>query len=412
MQLLTQLLFLVSYAVLAAAVALVLPSAQPGIDAMTGYIIGVAVFLASALLHENIARRRATRELGETIRRAWNAQSADLDALQNARQEIAAEIADLHRDVREIEARVGQGAGQAVITEMRVLQDQLSQLAVARGDVEHAVAQPLAATGGGRSRTTLQVVPSAATPLGPDEILDTIRSALRDNRIDLYLQPIVSLPQRKLRFHEAFSRLRTPSGDIIGPEDYLDIACAEGLVSTIDNLLLFRCVQLARKIKRRRRGGPLFINVSTHTLADDDFITEFVLYLEGHADLADHLIFELSQADLLSHGDRVQVCLDRLAELGFGFSMDRVHDLGIDFDALPRRHVKFVKVSSDLLLGDGRASGAVLHPADFKEALQRNNIDLIADHIEDEREVVELLDYALDFGQGYLFGPPRPARED
>ncbi len=92
--------------------------------------------------------------------------------------------------------------------------------------------------------------------------------------------------------------------------------------------------------------------------------------------------------------------------------MDRVHDLGIDFDALPRRHVKFVKVSSDLLLGDGRASGAVLHPADFKEALQRSNIDLIADHIEDEREVVELLDYALDFGQGYLFDPPRPAREN
>ena len=39
---------------------------------------------------------------------------------------------------------------------------------------------------------------------------------------------------------------------------------------------------------------PLFINVSSHTLADDDFITEFVLYLEGHAGLADHLIFELS----------------------------------------------------------------------------------------------------------------------
>ena len=252
MQLLTQLLFLVSYAVLTVAVALVLPSTQPGINAMTGYIIGVAVFLASALLYENIARRRAIRELGEAIRRAWNAQSADLDALQSARQEIA----DLHRDMREIEARVGQRSGQAVISEMRVLQDQLSQLAVACGDVEHAAAQPMAAAGGGRSRAPLHVVPNAATPLGSDEILDTIRSALRDNRIDLYLQPIVSLPQRKLRFHGAFSRLRTPSGDIIGPEDYLDIACAEGLVSTIDNLLLFRCVQLARKIKRRWRGGP------------------------------------------------------------------------------------------------------------------------------------------------------------
>ena len=40
-------------------------------------------------------------------------------------------------------------------------------------------------------------------PLGESDLLETIRASLEQNRVDLYLQPIVSLPQRKLRFYEA-----------------------------------------------------------------------------------------------------------------------------------------------------------------------------------------------------------------
>ena len=44
------------------------------------------------------------------------------------------------------------------------------------------------------------------------EIVGLIRGALEQNRIDLYLQPIVTLPQRKVRYYEAFTRLRTADG--------------------------------------------------------------------------------------------------------------------------------------------------------------------------------------------------------
>ena len=51
-------------------------------------------------------------------------------------------------------------------------------------------------------------------PLGPREygqnavLLETIREALAENRVDLYLQPVVSLPQRRTVFYESFSRRR------------------------------------------------------------------------------------------------------------------------------------------------------------------------------------------------------------
>ena len=37
-------------------------------------------------------------------------------------------------------------------------------------------------------------------------------------------------------------------------------------------------------------------------------------------------------------------------------------------------------------------------------------VALVGEKIESERQVVDLLDFAIDFGQGYLFGEPRPPR--
>jgi cyclic-di-GMP phosphodiesterase TipF (flagellum assembly factor) len=75
-----------------------------------------------------------------------------------------------------------------------------------------------------------------------EEIVAIIREAVDANRIDLYLQPILTLPQRKVRYYESMTRLRMPDGTLILPADFLKHAEAAGLMPQIDNLMLFRCV--------------------------------------------------------------------------------------------------------------------------------------------------------------------------
>ena len=53
-----------------------------------------------------------------------------------------------------------------------------------------------------------------------------------------------------------------------------------------------------------------------------------------------------------------------------------------------------------------------IHAADLSDLLGRFGIDLIAERIEDERAVLDLLDYDIRFGQGFLFAPPRPLRPE
>ena len=86
-------------------------------------------------------------------------------------------------------------------------------------------------------------------------IVELVDKAIEANRIDLYLQPIVTLPQRKVRHYEALSRLRTEDGEIVPAGDFIDTAESAGLMPKLDNLLLFRCVQLIRRTRRRDATG-------------------------------------------------------------------------------------------------------------------------------------------------------------
>jgi cyclic-di-GMP phosphodiesterase TipF (flagellum assembly factor) len=104
--------------------------------------------------------------------------------------------------------------------------------------------------------------------------------------------------------------------------------------------------------------------------------------------------------------------LAQLARLGYGFSIDNVTDLRLDPRELADRGVKFIKVPANMLLDQKQLSSADIHAADLSDLLGRFGIDLVAERIEGERAVVDLLDYDVRFGQGFLFAPPRPLRPE
>jgi cyclic-di-GMP phosphodiesterase TipF (flagellum assembly factor) len=64
------------------------------------------------------------------------------------------------------------------------------------------------------------------------------------------------------------------------------------------------------------------------------------------------------------------------------------------------------------LLDPKASSASDIHPSDLSDLLGRFGIDLIAERIEGERAVVDLLDFDVRFGQGFLFAPPRPLRAE
>jgi cyclic-di-GMP phosphodiesterase, flagellum assembly factor TipF len=234
-----------------------------------------------------------------------------------------------------------------------------------------------------------------------------VREGIAKDRVDLVLQPVVSLPQRKRKFYEAYTRIRSEDGDVITPSQYIAIAEREGLVTALDNLMLFRCVQQLRNKRNKNRNIGFFCNVSPHTLADKKFFNDFVVFMTENSSLAQDLIFEFSHATIANQDDEISHQLGRLAALGFRFSLDQVNSLNLDYSALAEQHFKYIKIDAETMLREIPQPTTDIDLHDFKKALERQGIDLVVEKIETEEVLRDILDFHVDFGQGDLFGAPK-----
>ena len=253
---------------------------------------------------------------------------------------------------------------------------------------------------------------AAAPARNQQQLLSAVRNAVEENRLDIYLQPMVTLPQRKVRFYEAVTRLRDDKDQILAADDFIAVAESAGLIGRIDHMVMLRCVQVLRRLMVRNKEVGVFCNVSATTLGNPTNFAQCFDFLEANRALAPSFVLEFKQATFRNLGPTETEHLAALSQRGYRFSIDHVSDLRIEPRELADRGVRFIKVPAALLLDPRQSSTSDIHPSDLSDLLGRFGIDLIAEKIEGERAVVDLLDFDVRFGQGFLFAPPRPLRPE
>ena len=240
-----------------------------------------------------------------------------------------------------------------------------------------------------------------------------IRDAIDADRIEIYLQPVVTLPQRKVRHYEALLRLRMPDDRMVTATDFVPFADAGGLMPELDQFMLTRCVRVVRRLQSKNRDVGVFCNLSASTLSDPEAFPRFLEIAEANRAVAPLLMFEMAYPTLaVARGRRERKCLraDRSRLPAVGRPCRR--------SALRRRRTcrRKYQVSQDrapVLLGGAIQATAKIHLADLSGSLTRFGIDLIAEKIESESDfVVDLFDFDVKYGQGNLFSPPRPIRPE
>lgn len=247
---------------------------------------------------------------------------------------------------------------------------------------------------------------------GDYSLLAAVNEAIEANRIELFLQPIVGLPERELVFYEAFSRLRNDIGQLIYPKDFIPVAEVAELAPIIDNQIILRSIQVIQRLVEKGKGRTVFCNLSLSSLRDADFFSEFMDFIEANKWLNDYLVFEFSQKALEKAGSQEFERMTAISNLGFRFSLDQITRLDLDFKALAERQFGFVKIHASLLLGNMEGAKAQIHSADLDHFLNRLNITMIVDKVEREAIVRQLRDYNVNFAQGDLFCEPKPVRPE
>jgi hypothetical protein len=156
---------------------------------------------------------------------------------------------------------------------------------------------------------------------------------------------------------------------VVPAAEFIEVAESSGLMPKLDNLLMFRCVQVMRRLQMKNRDVGLFCNVSITTLQDVVYFKQFLDFMDANRVLGPSMLLEFTHAAYRSFGPLENEALASLAERGFRFSLDHISDLRLEPKELADRGFRCVKVPAKMLLSRITGANSDIHPADLADLL-------------------------------------------
>ncbi len=232
-----------------------------------------------------------------------------------------------------------------------------------------------------------------------------VRDALRQDRLRLLAQRIVSLRTGESEHEEVLVRLVDESGGLIAPGAFLPAAERFGLVTALDRWVVTHVVALLSASPGRR----LFVNLSGTSLGDRGLLSE-IEALVSHSGLPPGaLTFEITETAAIADITGLQHWARRLKELGCGFALD---DFGTGFSSfayLQALPVDLVKIDGSFVrdLDTNPTNRALVGAmAAVAHALGKT---VVAEMVERAPVADVLRGLGVEYGQGWFWGRPEPA---
>ncbi len=370
-----------------------------------GFIsVGIMIF------HERVQRQFWEQAIEFKLKKFAEQQ----DVLKDMIERQSDEIKNLNRKSsgNPFEGPKADGGRPAAVTRHATTYEALKQGGAADRSRDEALraVRPLSASKGQivkpLSPAYVQSLPDDGDALSDMVVGELLGHALSSQRVDVFLQPIARLPQRKRRFYEIFARVRAKPGVYIPAGRYKNLAEQDGVMPDIDTLLLDQCLSIFKHTAQMEDAPPFFMNITRETLKNPAFMGKLLAFLPKNRDLASRLVFEIRHEDFLEMPIPHLKIVGALGKLGIRFSLDHVMSLDIDVPDLQRFNVRFVKAPVQMFLNAKSSEKESSRIWKYKRLLEGNGIGLIVEKIEKEREMRELLDFEIHYGQGFLFGRP------
>jgi len=237
-------------------------------------------------------------------------------------------------------------------------------------------------------------------------VSELIQQAIDNNKVDVFIQPVMKLPEKRAVFYELFARIRARPGVHLPAQKFIPLARQENIVPELDDLLLTRTLQILKDTQAERFALPLFLNISAQTLADTHYIGDLLTYLEKNHRIATRLIFDIPQADFLKISSRTKAVMSALSKLGCRFAMDQVVHSGFTIQDLKQNNISYIKFDMNWLLSEKSSPYGQIKIRDLIRQIDQAGIEIIAEKVEDAIDIKTLASFNISLSQGFLFQKP------
>jgi diguanylate cyclase (GGDEF)-like protein len=242
--------------------------------------------------------------------------------------------------------------------------------------------------------------------------LQRLQGALRDNKFELYYQPIVHAHVDGVRgpAFEVFVRLGSDDGQPVAPPaEFIKAAERYRLMPHIDRWVVQAVLDaLGRGGLKTPKGRSVAINIAAQTLADAEFL-EFVVDCFDHTGATPQdICFEITENAVVANLEHARRFIDVLHGMGCEFALDNFGGGLSSFANLKTLPINYLKIDGSFIrdLGIDTANQAVV--AAMIDLSRSLNFRVVAEHVEDQSSLDKARQMGIDFIQGFIIARPLP----
>ena len=228
----------------------------------------------------------------------------------------------------------------------------------------------------------------------------------------VYYQPVVALETGLLAGFEALVRMRRPDGSLVPPIEFIPLAEETGLIVEIGNWVLAEACRQMHEWQQRYPDHPpmqISVNLAGRQFTEPDLIQQIETVLAKTGLDTANFKLEVTETVLMEHADAAMVVLEKLRAMGIKLLMD---DFGTGYSSLSYLHrfpIDTLKIDASFVgrMDVDRKNAEIIETI---VALARTlNMDLIAEGVENARQLELLRALKVEYGQGYHFAKPLDA---
>lgn len=244
------------------------------------------------------------------------------------------------------------------------------------------------------------------------EMEHELRKALTNNELEVYYQPKLDLKKNKITSYEALIRWAHPTLGMISPEEFVNIAEENGLITDLGEFVLrTACEQTQQWIEAGFGTLHVSVNLSARQLKEAGFQSVISATLERSRITPDCLELELTESMIMEDAQSAISILAALRKTGVKVSID---DFGTGYSSLsylrelPVDTLKIDKAFVDNMETSNEQLAIVKAIVVLGETL---GLQIVAEGVENKDQLQLLRSLGCNLIQGYLVSKPLTAGE-
>ncbi len=232
-----------------------------------------------------------------------------------------------------------------------------------------------------------------------------LRAALREDRVEAHLQPIINLKDGSVKAYEVLARIR--DGEVVVPAgEFVDVAEKLGMAQEMDSVVFRKGLAHYAAVARKAPQAKFFFNLFPRSFNDIEWVRTMPALARAAGVPCECIVLELTEREALPNLTQVRAVIEELKGTGIKIALD---DFGSGFSSfmylkyLPVDYVKIEGSFVQQIVNDPRDRIMVEH---INHMAHQFGLKTIAEFVEDEATARMLAEIGVDSAQGYHFGRP------